>query len=152
MSRAKDLNAPENWLAWLRATQKDPHSPCEARGSLGMITGTDARALRAIAAAWALCSHYDGDPVHLAGLAAVRAILPTLQRSCWPFARELIAQSLEWHTRDRLWPLVVSDEDDLLHVQIRAASAAEMLRALETVIAEYRIEAHAERELARRPA
>lgn len=105
-SRARDLNAPEHWLAWLRACQKSPTNPIEARGPLGMITGQDARALRAVAACWAL---YSGDDNARAGaLAAVRALLPAMQRECWPFARELIAQQLDWSDRDRLWPLVLA--------------------------------------------
>jgi len=36
----------------------------------------------------------------------VRSLLPAMQTKCRPFARELIAQALDWGDRDRLWPLV----------------------------------------------
>lgn len=102
---ARDLNAPEHWLAWMRACQKDPRSPFEARGPLGMITGQDARALRAVAACWGLYAGSDDDG-RAAALGAIRLLLPGMQLACWPFARELIAQQLDWSDRERLWPLV----------------------------------------------
>jgi hypothetical protein len=138
---ARDLNAPENWLAWIKACQKDPGSPLEARGSLGMVTGTDARVLGAIAACWKV-----GDSGEV--LAAVRALLPLLQTQCHPFARELIAQQWDWNDRDRLWPLVSPElEDRVISVQIRAASNAEMLRALELASVDFRLQTAAERAL-----
>lgn len=111
MSTRKDWNAPENWLGWLRTCQKGPQNECpncQIRSvPLGMITGTDARVLRAIASLWALCGYYPDDPCHQAALQGIRALLPCMQEKCWPFARELIAQALDWHMRDRLWPLVL---------------------------------------------
>lgn len=96
---ARNLNAPEHWLAWLRACSKDPGSPIELPGPLGMITGTDARVLRAVAGLWHVG---DGPQV----LVAVRAILPLMQTKCHGFARELIAQAMDWSDRGRLWPAV----------------------------------------------
>lgn len=142
MSRAKDLNAPENWLAWLRACQTDPGSPIAAKGSLAMLTGTDVRVLGAIAACWKV-----GDSAEV--LAAVRALLPLLQPKCHPFARELIAQQFDWNDRDRLWPLVAPEHDaDLIKVEIRAASNEEMRRALETAVFDFGLQCAAERALA----
>ena len=107
MGRGKDWNAPENWLGWLRAVQKSESVPCEIRRvPLGAITGTDARVLRAIAALWHLCGYYPDDPAHQAALVGIRALLPCMQTSCHPFARELIAQALDWKDRATLWPLV----------------------------------------------
>lgn len=105
-SRAKDLNAPEHWLAWLRACQtaakKDPKHPFGARTvPLGAITGQDARALRAFAACLSLLSQDDNGRV--AAITALRALLPAMQPVCWPFARELVAQQGEWSDRDRVW-------------------------------------------------
>ena len=115
MSRRSDPNAPENWLKWLRGVQKDPTCTlCEIRGvPLGAITGTDARVLRAIANLWALCGYYPDDPAHQAALVGIRELLPCMQKSCWPFARELIAQQLDWHMRGKLWRLVVPDQREL---------------------------------------
>jgi hypothetical protein len=62
-------------------------------------------ALGAISACWELYSNSD-EAGQLAALAAVRALLPALQPQCRPFARELIAFSLDWSDRERLWPQV----------------------------------------------
>lgn len=99
---AKNLNAPEHWLAWLRVSMKDQSSPISARGGLGMLTGQDARTLGAIAAALNVYGAGD-ENAERGGFAAVVALLPSLQRKCWCFARELIAQQLDWHLRDPLW-------------------------------------------------
>lgn len=83
------------WRTWLRANGHD----------LGPLTGQDSRALDAIAACWELYSNSDDDGVQGA-LDAVRALLPAMQRKCWPLARELIAYSMDWGDRDRLWRIV----------------------------------------------
>ena len=106
-SRAKNLNAPENWLSWLRACQKDalanPNHPFQARTvSLGAITGQDARALHAFAACMRLYSESD-EPGRDAARSALRALVPSMQPICWLFARELIAQQLNWEDRDVIW-------------------------------------------------
>jgi hypothetical protein len=95
----------QTWDKWLRACIRDPSSPARLPGSLGMLTGQDARALGAISACWELYSNSD-EPGQRAALAAVRALLPALQPQCRPFARELIAFSLDWSDRERLWPQV----------------------------------------------
>jgi len=65
------------------------------------------RALTAISACWELysCADRDGEK---AALEAIRMLLCALQPQCHVFARELIAFSLDWSHRDRLWPLVSS--------------------------------------------
>lgn len=105
MTKRVDLNAPENWLKWLKAVSTDPGCPYEAKVNLGAITGTDRRVLGAIASLWHLCDYYDSE-THRAALAAIAILLPHMQPSCWPFARELAAQALDWNDRYRLWPLV----------------------------------------------
>ena len=103
-----DYNAPENWSKWLRSCMKDPSSPMQLpRSLLAALTGQDARALRAIAACWGLYASSDEDG-RRGALAAIQALLPAMQPQCRPFARELIAQQLDWSDRERLWPLVES--------------------------------------------
>jgi hypothetical protein len=117
---ARNLNAPEHWLAWLRGCLQDPGNPIRLprpkyldhgpksqqrpTAVLGMITGQDRRALGAVAACWALYAGSD-DTGRAAALVAVRALLQGMQPQCRMFARELIAQSMDWSDRDRLWPL-----------------------------------------------
>lgn len=105
---AADLNHPSRWLSWLRACSRDKGSPIRLPGPLGMLTGQDSRALAAVAHCWHLYSSSDEDGARGA-LEAVRALVPALQPQCRPFARELIAQALDWQDRDRLWPLVQSE-------------------------------------------
>jgi hypothetical protein len=99
---AKNLNAPQHWAAWIVACQKDEWSskrlgPLPAAAAL---TGTDVRALNAIAHCWALYPVCDGQ---LSVIMAVRALLLSLQPKCWPFARVLIAQSMDWPDCDKVW-------------------------------------------------
>ena len=102
MSRI-NYNAPERWKSWLRACQKDESSPTDVRDlSLGIVTGQDARALHAFAACLCLYASSDDDG-RAASLDALRCLLGGMQRSCYPFARELIAQQLDWRDRDRVW-------------------------------------------------
>jgi len=101
------------WDRWLRANLKDPRSPVlQANGGtlpgseiMGALTGQDSRALGAISRCWELyaCSDEAGQ---IAALVAVGALLPALQPQCRCFARELIAMSLDWSDRDRLWRFV----------------------------------------------
>jgi hypothetical protein len=108
---AADLNHPSRWLAWLRACSRDESSRARLRlpGPLGMLTGQEARALGAVACCWALYASGDDDGQGSA-LAAVRALLSALRPHCRGFARELIAQALDWNDRERLWPLVVGGQ------------------------------------------
>lgn len=99
----------QTWQQWARACARDPHSPSAlAKDSLAPLTGQDARALDAIVACWQLyaCSDADGQR---GALAAVRSLLPTmLPHNRW-IAKELIPFALDWHDRERLWPLVGPD-------------------------------------------
>jgi hypothetical protein len=103
---------PQKWRAWLAACIRDGQNPIEFRGSLGMLTGQDARALEAIAACWELYASSDDDG-RRAALEAVRSLLRGMQPKCWPFARELIARSMEWDDRYRLWSLVTQTGDPM---------------------------------------
>jgi len=93
----------QTWDQWLRACSRDPQSPTKiTRASLGALTGTDHQALRAISACWELYAH-SGAP---AILDAVPLLLTQLQPKCWRFAKELIARSMNWEDRDRVWSLL----------------------------------------------
>lgn len=82
------------WVKFLRA-----------RGhGLGMLTGTDWAALRAISACWELLCCADDERLVLD---AVRYLLRTMQPKCWPMAMELIAWAKDWSDIERIWPLVV---------------------------------------------
>lgn len=97
--------AKQTWDKWLRACQRDPSSLARMPGSLGMLTGQDARLLAAISACWELYSGAD-EAGERAALDAIRCLLMALRPQCRPFARELIAFSLDWSDRARLWRLV----------------------------------------------
>jgi hypothetical protein len=111
----KNYNDPENWLSWLKVCAKDEGSPIRLPKSawpsdrplavFGVITGQDRRALHAVAACWSLYAGSDDDGRE-AALSAIRLLLHGMQPQCWGFARELIAQSMDWSDRERLWPRV----------------------------------------------
>lgn len=86
-------------LAFLRANKH----------AMGALTGQDMRALLAIAHVWELYAASDNDG-RAASLDAVRALLDAMQPKCRLFAKELIAHSMDWTDRDRLWPLVCADD------------------------------------------
>jgi hypothetical protein len=73
-----------------------------------MLTGTDKLTLRAIAALWELYA-CTGE---LAVLDAVSKLLKPemLQPKCWSFARELIARSMDWDDRERVWSMLELQE------------------------------------------
>lgn len=78
-------------LKWLKANKHD----------LGMLTGQDRQALEAVAACWELLTQ---DRTSRRGaLEAVVALLPAMQAKCWPLAKELIARTLDWGDRERVW-------------------------------------------------
>lgn len=97
----------QTWRQWLRACGRDPSNPAYStcRHGLGALTGQDGWALTAISACWELYSASDEDGQR-AALEAVRNLIAALQPQCHPFARELIACSLDWSDRERLWALV----------------------------------------------
>lgn len=82
---------PEH-IRWLLANKHD----------LGCLTGSDFKALDAIAPLLVLYS-YTGHRLVLraCGLAAAE-----MQESTRPLAKELIAFVLDWDDRDRLWPQI----------------------------------------------
>jgi hypothetical protein len=99
----------QTWDQWLRACSRDPYSPTKiTRAALGAITGTDSRALHAIAACWELYSVSGREVV----LDAVPPLLTQLQPKCWRFAKELIARSMNWEDRDRVWSLLALPSPD----------------------------------------
>jgi len=102
----------QTWRQWARAAMKDPSSPSKLdKNSLAALTGQDASALDAIAECWDLYARSDSDG-RAAALAAVRALLKAMQPSTRWIARELIPFALDWHDRERLWPLVHSPTAD----------------------------------------
>lgn len=82
------------WAKWLKANKHD----------LAPLTGTDTRALRAIDACWEL--YATTHSTH--AIDAVRELLYLLQAKNHHLARELIARSMDWPDREKLWPLVTS--------------------------------------------
>lgn len=80
-------------LWWLRRNGHD----------LAGVTGSERRALLAIAWLWELYS-VSSSPQDV--LASVRAVLPCVQSKHHPLVRELIARAMDWSDRDRLWPKV----------------------------------------------
>lgn len=93
----------------------------KARGySLAPLTGTDLRALAAIAGCWELfCSTKDESILRAIGILA-----RFMQHSTLFFARELAAWQMDWDDRDRYWPTIEfyrapgkeisSDKDNIL--------------------------------------
>jgi hypothetical protein len=86
----KNANRAEH-LKWLKANGHD----------LGPLTGTDHRALAAIAACWDLYSVCREPCV----LDAVTSLTDLMQEKTKPLARELIAWAMDWDDRERLWPM-----------------------------------------------
>jgi hypothetical protein len=95
----------QTWDQWLRAVAKEGRHVSWKPDMLGALTGQDFRALAAIAKCWELYACSD-DVGAKAALSAVRALLPAMQPQCRFFAKELIARSLDWKDRDRLWRVV----------------------------------------------
>ncbi len=109
---ARNLNEPAHWLAWLKACASDEWMSKQLKlpGPLAMLTGQDVRVLGAIAYCWHLYARADRDG-QLGALQAIHALLPGLQFQSRGFARELVAQSMEWTDRERLWALVTSPSE-----------------------------------------
>lgn len=105
------MTKKQTWAQWVRVCMKDPSSPSKLRkGSLAALTGQDVLALDAIAACWAL---YAGDlDAREAALTSIRALLEAMMPHNRWIARELIPFALDWHDRERLWPLVQSPTAD----------------------------------------
>jgi hypothetical protein len=109
--------AKESWEKWLRTCLRDPANPArialfgDGLPSLGALTGQDKRVLDAISACWKLYSS-SNESGESAAFQAIRSLLRALQPQCRPFARELIAFSLDWPDCARLWPLVQPGRED----------------------------------------
>jgi hypothetical protein len=130
-SRARNLNDPQHWQAWLVACLKDEWTSKKLRvpGHLAMLTGQDSRVLGAIACCWRVYANSD-DAGQYGAIEAVRALLPALQPSCRGFARELIAQSLDWNDREPVWALVMDRYRQWLATLTRGADSASERAAL----------------------
>ncbi len=105
----------QTWDQWARACGRDPQSPSKLhKSSLAALTGQDFRAMNAFAATLKLfaCSDETG---RRAAVAAMRALVMAMQPSVQWIARELIPFALEWHDRERLWPLIAGDAPRLVH-------------------------------------
>jgi len=106
---------PEHWERWLSAAARDPSSsqrlqvPRERNGRIasGILTGQDRRCLNAIAPLWELYAGGD-EATQRAALTSVRWVVSVMQEGARPFAKELIARSLDWKDRDRIWALVTA--------------------------------------------
>lgn len=93
---------PLRWLASLRDRPEDQVH----RLDLAPLTGTDTKALIAIAYAWQLFAYTRSTAV----LNAIRCLLSEMQRSTAPLTRDLIAWAMDWSDRDRYWPLVWGED------------------------------------------
>ena len=108
--------AKETWQRWLRCCLRDPTNPAriallrDRLPTLGVLTGQDKRALDAISACWELYASADTAGQN-AALAAIRSLLRGMQPQCRPFARELVAFSLDWPDRARLWQFVQPESE-----------------------------------------
>lgn len=92
MSRRPAPARADEPLRWLRANGVD----------LAALTGTDAKALLAIAACWDLFALTRSAGV----LGAIDGLLREMQRSTAPLTRDLIARSMDWGDREQYWALV----------------------------------------------
>lgn len=79
-------------LRWLSAQGHD----------LAPLTGTDTKALLAIAACWELFAYTRSNGV----INAIRNLLAEMQPQTAILTRDLIARSMDWSDRERYWPLV----------------------------------------------
>jgi hypothetical protein len=89
-------------LRWLRANHHD----------LAPLTGTDTRALLAIAACWRLYFNADDQA---SVLRAVAELLASLQPKCWRLAKALIPWAGDWSHEGPVWQAV----DDLVEQRRR---------------------------------
>lgn len=92
MSRRPPPERADAPLRWLGARQCD----------LAPLTGTDTKALLAIAYCWRLYAYTRSPGV----LDAIRNLLREMQPKCAPLTRDLIAWAMDWSDREKLWPIV----------------------------------------------
>lgn len=103
--------AAKEHTKWLRA---NGHG-----SSLAALTGTDARALDAIAACWTLYS-VERDP---RVLDAVGALLLMMQPKCRAVAQALIPWAMDWSDEGPVWALLVRrqlDSNELVRLALEA--------------------------------
>ena len=84
--RPERYDAP---LVWLRANKHN----------LAPLTGTDVKALLAIAYSWRLYSYTRDAGV----IDAVVKLLRTMQPKCWRYAKALIPWAMDWSDEDVVW-------------------------------------------------
>lgn len=92
MSRRKEPARCQDAITWLDARKHD----------LAGLTGQDVRAVKAIAHCWDLYAVGDRNGQD-AAMGAVARLLDGMQSKYWGIAKELIAHSMDWGDRDRLW-------------------------------------------------
>jgi hypothetical protein len=97
----------QTWQQWVRAVIREkrdnPSHPSRLeKHSLAALTGTDHRVLEAFVPLLKLYSYAPSGDV----FGAMQIVLGQMQRSTLWIAKELIPFALEWHDRERLWPLI----------------------------------------------
>ncbi len=97
-SRRPPRAEPLRWLASLR----DDSSVPTRKLNLAPLTGTDTKALIAIAYCWQLFAYTRSPSV----LHAIQNLLSEMQESTAPLTRDLIAWAMDWSDRERYWPVV----------------------------------------------
>jgi len=105
-TRPERVDAP---LTWLRNNHHD----------LGPLTGTDTRALLAIAGCWRL--YFNSSDPELV-LIAVAHLLRCMQPKCWKFAKALIPWAGDWSHESTVWHALVDQEPSLARDFIGGAS------------------------------
>lgn len=118
--RPPSVNEPLRWLA------SNGHN-------LAPLTGTDRKALLAIAACWDLFAYTRS----LRTLHAIQALLTQMQPTTAPITRDLIARSMDWSDRERYWPQVWGQQEMATVVVdgARASARRDIARALATAAA-----------------
>ncbi len=126
----------QTWQSWARGCGADPSSQSKLfKGSLGALTGQDARAMDAFVACLELYALSDDDGQR-AALVAARQLLGAMQPKVHWIAQELIPFVLNWEDRERLWPKIRGVELHLVEgtdLEFNSSSAKnESGRAYET--------------------
>lgn len=101
----------QTWQQWVReierATKENSNHPSRLRkGCLAALTSTDFCALNAFVPCLRLYIYTGNERA----LEAARLVLSEMQGSTRWIARELIPFVREWEDRERLWPLLSTDD------------------------------------------